>query len=304
MYRVALLWGIVLTLQVYISLGQQQIPNDIVTSGKYTIQSCGSQAPEVQTALYRLWTLLQPAIQDTRSSTPSAAYRTFFKTKNYSGYVRRVLSNIANGKPLASKLDSNPSTPRFVCVTGPGTVGFRFANKFYDVYEDCRLNPRRASVYKPGLNIVFICPIYFNKFIPSQPQRRCPTVDPETNKFVGDLAGLVQSKPYVLLHALAHFYVVPPSTENTQLEVYDWNGASTLEAREATVNAQSYVLYAASVEAGCTAFPTSQLPHSRGRHLNFDTGSSNLGLIGSLWPNLTRSAGNISLWLNNTQVPL
>lgn len=54
MYRVALLWGIALALQVSLSFGQQQLPNDIVTSGKYTIQLCGSQAPELQTALYRL----------------------------------------------------------------------------------------------------------------------------------------------------------------------------------------------------------------------------------------------------------
>ena len=275
-----------------------------MTSGKYTIQLCGSQAPEVQTALYRLWTLLQPAIQDTKSETPSAAYKTFFKTKNYNRTVRRVLSDIASGKPLASKLDSNPRTPRFVCVTGPDIVRFQVVNKFYDVYDDCRVNPRRATVYNSALSHIFICPNFFNKFIHSQPQRNCPTVDRVTNKFIGDIAGLIQSQPYVLLHELARFYVGPPSTENTQLEVYDWNGATTLEAREATVNAQSYVLYAASVEADCTAFPTSRLPHSRGRHLNFDTGSVNMGLIDSLWASGTRSAGNASLWLNNTQVPL
>lgn len=204
---------------------------------------------------------------------------------------------------MASKLDSNPLTPRFVCVTGPDIVRFQVANKFYDVYDDCRLNPRRASVYKSGLNYIFICP-NFHRSVPPQPQRTCPTVDPETNKFVGDITGLVQSKPYVLLHELAHFYVVPPSTEDTQFEVYDWNEASALEAREAKLNAQSYVLYAASVEAGCTAFPTSRIAHSRGRHLNFDTGSLNMGLIDSLWANGNRSAGNASLWLNNTQVPL
>ena len=221
-------------------------PNDIVTSGKYTIQLCGSQAPQVQTALDSLWAALQPAIQDTFLGSSSAAFQAFFKSSRHSRFVRRVLSDIAKGTALRSKASSTPSTPQLACVTGPGLVRFQVKGSFRDVYDDCRKNPLWAAIYYSGLNYVFICPLFFAAGIPARPASRCPTVNPATNQFTGSLNDLVQYRPYVLLHELAHFYVVPPSTENTQFEVYDWNAAFALRAKQAIVNAQSYVLYVAS----------------------------------------------------------
>lgn len=221
-------------------------PNDIVRSGKYTIQLCGNQAPQVQAAMKSLRKALRPAMRDTYLSPTSAPFTAFFKDSQYIPFVTRVLSDIANGTALASKADSTPTTPQLVCVTGPNIVKFQVKNSFHDVYDDCQQNPLWASIYHSGLNYVFICPLFFASAIPSRPMSRCPTIDSVTNEFSGDLNGLIQYKPYILLHELAHFYVVPPSTENTQFEVYDWNAAFALEAKRAVLNAQSYVLYVAS----------------------------------------------------------
>jgi len=304
-------------------------PNDIVKSGKYTIQLCGSQAPQVQAAMRTLQKALRPAIQDTYISPTSAPFTAFFKNSQYRLFVTRVLSDIANGTALASKADSTPTTPQLVCVTGPNIVKFQVKNSFHDVYDDCQQNPLWASIYHSGLNYVFICPLFFASAIPSRPVSRCPTIDSATNEFVGDLNSLIQYKPYVLLHELAHFYVVPPSTENMQFEVYDWNAAFALKAKRAVLNAQSYVLYVASkyrqglffgpsnptlarianvsacgsqnniigIAARCTAFPVPAVPHSRGRRLGDDTNMSNVGQIGGVWANGTQTAKYISLWL-------
>lgn len=221
-------------------------PNDIVRSGKYTIQLCGTQAPQVQAAVRTLRKAVRPAIQDTYTSPTSAPFTAFFKNPHYSPFVRRVLSDIANGTALASKADGTPTTPHLVCVTGPNIVKFQVKDQFHDVYDDCRRNPLWTSVYHSGLNYVFICPLFFASAIPSRPISTCPTINSAINEFVGDLNGLIQYKPYILLHELAHFYVVPPSTENTQFEVYDWNAAFALKAKRAVLNAQSYVIYVAS----------------------------------------------------------
>ena len=280
----------------------QQIPNDILTSEKYTVQLCGSQAAQVKNTLDILRTILQVAIQDTQSRAPSPAFKAFFKTLNRRPFVRRVLSDIANGTALPSKANKVPSTPQFACVTGPGIVRFQVKDQFRDVYDDCRQNPLWTAIYYSGLNYIFICPLFFSQYIPPQPIGRCPAVDPTTNEFTGELKDLVQFKPYVLFHELAHFYVVPPSTENTQFEIYDWNAAFALKAKRAILNAQSYVLYVASLAARCTAFPISAVPHSRGRRLGDDAYLSNVGQIGDLWTNSTGRLNGTTLWFDNMRV--
>ena len=212
------------------------------------------------------------------------------------------MSDIANGTALPSKSSKAPSTPQFACVTGPGIVRFQVEDQFRDVYDDCRKNPLWTVIYYSGLSYIFICPFFFSPYIPPQPIGRCPAVDPTTNEFTGELKDLIQFKPYVLLHELAHFYVVPPSTENTQFDIYDWNAAFALKAKRAILNAQSYVLYVASIAAHCTAFPVSAVPHSRERHLGDDSYLSNVGQIGDLWANNTGRFNGTTLWFDGMRV--
>ena len=301
MHRTSLLLYLLVVLQGLLALAQQT-PNDILTSGRYTVQLCGNQAEQVKNTLDMLSSTLQPAIQDVQSRAPSPAFKAFFKTPNRRSFVRRVLRNIANGTALPSKASEVPSSPKFACVTGPGIVRFQVKDQFRDVYDDCRKNPLWTAIYYSGLNYIFICPFFFSRFIPQQPIGRCPAVDPTTNEFTGELKDLIQFKPYVLFHELAHFYVVPPSTEDPQFDIYDWNAAFALEAKRAILNAQSYVLYVASIAAHCTAFPVSAVPHSRGRRLGDDAYLSNVGQVGDLWTNGTGRLNGTSLWFDGMRV--
>lgn len=301
MHRKSLLPYLLVVLQGLLSLAQQT-PNDILTSGRYTVQLCGNQAAQVKNALELLRDSLQLTIQDAQSRALSPAFKAFFKTLNRRPFVRRVLSNIANGTALPSKASKAPSTPTFACVTGPGIVRIQVKDQFRDVYDGCRKNPLWTAIYYSGLNYIFICPIFFSPYIPPQPIGRCPAVDPTTNEFTGELKDLIQFKPYVLFHELAHFYVVPPSTENPQFDIYDWNAAFALKAKRAILNAQSYVLYVASIAARCTAFPVSAVPHSRGRRLGDDAYLSNVGLISDLWKNGTGRLNSTTLWFDGMRV--
>ena len=303
MYQVSFLPYVLVVLVLQgLQVLAQQTPNDILTSGRYTVQLCGNQATQVKNTLDMLRPTLQLAIQDTQSRVPSPAFKAFFKTLNRRPFVRRVLSDIVNGTALPSKASKTPSTPQFACVTGPGIVRFQVKGQFHDVYDDCSKNPLWTAIYYSGLNYIFICPVFFSSFTPSQPTGRCPAVDPTTNEFTGELKDLIQFKPYVLFHELAHFYVVPPSTESTQFDIYDWNAAFALKAKRAILNAQSYVLYVASIAARCTAFPVSAVPHSRGRRLGDDAYMSNVGQIGDLWTDNTGRLNSTALWFDDMQV--
>ena len=301
MYRVSCLPYILVVLQGIQALAQQT-PNDILTSGRYTVQLCGNQATQVKDALDMLRPTLQLAVQDTQSRVLSPAFKAFFKALNRRPFVRGVLSNIVNGTALPIKATKTPSTPQIACVTGPGIVTFQVKDQFRDVYDDCRKNPLWTAIYYSGFTYIFICPFFFSPYIPSQPTGRCPAVDPMTNEFIGELKDLIQFTPYVLFHELAYFYVVPPSTESTQFDIYDWNAAFALKAKHAILNAQSYVLYAASIAARCTAFPVSTVPHSRGRRLGDDAYMSNVGQISDLWTDSTGGLNGTTLWFDGMQV--
>ena len=81
MYRVSLLLYILAVLPWLQALAQQT-PNDILTSERYTVQLCGSQAVQVKNSLDMLRTTLQLAIQDMESRAPSPSFKAFFKTLN------------------------------------------------------------------------------------------------------------------------------------------------------------------------------------------------------------------------------
>ena len=65
---------------------------DIVQSGPYSIQGCGSRATEVASVLDDIWALLRLALRDSATTHASDSFNAFFHNVYYAPFVHSILS--------------------------------------------------------------------------------------------------------------------------------------------------------------------------------------------------------------------
>ena len=228
-------------------------PNDIVKSGLYTIEFCGSMTTTVQDALKNLWIALQPALQDLLYGSASPAYNAFFKDSIYSSLIEEMLTNITTGTPILKwgsftwTQDEGLRSPFIACTTEPGNVIIPYSSGAEDAFSVCQASFGLIAFHLPKSDLIVLCPAFFQ--LPDEitnPKAHCPPV-------LGNIfwekgaTPLTWTKPFALMHEILHFYLwnEPAPATNSATEVNDWNGASELSALNALSNAHSYVAYAA-----------------------------------------------------------
>ena len=241
---------------------------DNVMSGLYSVQGCGSNAPDIVRMLESMPPYLQPAITDTYSTVTSPAYNTFFKDINHRPFIRRILQNIAHGTAvlpgLAQPGFNKPSSPVIACLlpqpvtTHPAStlVGLTPWVQNY-ARGECAKYAYGSNIYSywvGGTNIVVLCSSFFSPNFPDLPpksRRPCTPVDRTANQFRG--LGYEQSynRRALLVHELVHVYVTAATNSRPMVEeVYQINNCFQMPAGGQWVNPSNYVFY-----VGSTSFP-------------------------------------------------
>ena len=220
-----------------------------VQIGPYYAQNCKSNNNKLATLLSTLSNTLQPVITDLGSSISSDAYTTFFKDIAHAPYVRDVFYNITTGVSVPPEPGAQSSTPVFICVDGRDQVSYRENGKRVDVYTRCRALGEVPAIALLKSPYIVICPFFFTlPSIPAQSTSTCLTVDSYRTRFVQNGKSLVKYQLWHVLHELVHYYVY--ATVQDHMDIYNINACLALKAKNAVLNAQSYVYYAASKYIG------------------------------------------------------
>ena len=218
---------------------------ETVRIGPYYAQNCKSNNNNFATLLNTLRDTLQPILTDLRSTTSSDAYNTFFKDIAHAPYVRKVFSNITKGVSVPPKPGTQPWVPNFICVDDQDQVIFSENHERVDAFTRCRDIGEAPSYALLTTPYIIICPVFFTQAaLPVQSTASCLTVDSHRNRFVQDGKRLIKYQLWHILHELVHYYVY--STKEDFLDIYGINFCLALPGRNAVLNAQSYVYYAAS----------------------------------------------------------
>lgn len=252
------------------TIQQRQTSGDVVMSGLYSIQGCGTNASRIATILSSLSPFLQPAITDSEKTFTSGAYNTFFKDVHNAPFVRKILQNIAFGTPVLTGLAQpdfgRVTSPVIACIPDPPIVNpdpklvglTPWVQAF--AKQDCHDRGDRVyGIFIGGTNIVALCPGWFIFNRPDEPKekRPCIAVDRATNRFRGLGNPLAQNSRAWLLHELAHVYLVAATNKRVPYtEVYSINDCFRLNAGSQKYMPNNYVYYAGSVFYTCTNFPT------------------------------------------------
>ena len=220
---------------------------DTVQIGPYIVANCKSNNRLIATLLLYLGPMLQPAIEDLGSSSPSDAYATFFKDVSYAPYVREVFTNITGAASVVPSPDTPSFVPIFVCIDGRDQVIYSLRNVRIDAYDRCESSGYITAIALLGTPYILICPKFYNfPSVPVKTPTSCLTVDPSGSRFLQTgVKSLVQYKVWHIIHELVHYYVWASKRE--EAEIYNVNKCVELPARRAVLNPASYEYYAASM---------------------------------------------------------
>lgn len=227
-------------------------PSDIVFSGDYQIQNCGSQATRIAALLDHIWEALQPAIEDSESPGPGKAYFTFFKDVRDAPFVSQVLRNVSVGAQITPQTPSggpNPfqnRPPLFYCATAPGQLFYtsKISGRI-DIYAQCVQNPTGPMFQLQTSPYIVICPIFFTMAnLGDLPlDNTCLTVSTYINRFQENGRKLGQYRVWIILEMIVRYYIT--SKTLTVPEIIDVNKCVRLSSKEASINARSYTYYVA-----------------------------------------------------------
>lgn len=170
--------------------------------------------------------------------------RQSFQDAAYAPYVRKVFSNITIGASVPPEPGRSSVPPIFICVDDRHQVTYLENGILQDAYTSYRTHDWAALALLKRPEIL-ISPLFFTyPAIPLQSTANCLTVNPRLKYFVQNGLSLVKYQLWIILHELVHYYVW--STKEFHRDVYAINRCLDLLSRDAVVNAQSYVYYAAS----------------------------------------------------------
>ena len=189
---------------------------------------------------------LKPALHDLESNRSSAAYTTFFKDIAYAPYVRKIFSEISGAVAVSPDPGGPAWTPTFVCIDGLGQTTWGQGRKTIDAYHYCqadRTTPAAVLLPRP---FTIICPVFFEDLaLPAPTKTSCLSIDPKhPHLFAQDGGSLCVYQVWYLLHEMVHYYVWASKQDSS--DFYFVNQCAQLSGREAILNAQSYIYYAAS----------------------------------------------------------
>ncbi|KAL8668736.1 MAG: hypothetical protein Q9168_006648 [Polycauliona sp. 1 TL-2023] len=119
--------------------GQGCIPPHCITSGKYAIYNCGTNAATVQTMLDALYPVLVQAVQDLDSGSPSIAYRTFLKDVEFTATASNILAQAAAGARIHPSNILTDGAPVIYCISRRGQLAGSRADtgQKFDAYDAC-----------------------------------------------------------------------------------------------------------------------------------------------------------------------
>ena len=232
--------------------------------GPYSVTNCEENADLIVKLLDNLYYALLPVIQDAKSTNPSPAYKTFFKDASYAPLVSTLFTNITTGVPMTPPaLYSSTGSVSFMCVTAPEQFTFTL-DGHRDVYDECMADSTVTAKYigfKPPKPYVILCPAFFTSGIaPAPPENKCLTVYRRANRFRGNGQTLWLYQMWILLLMATDYYLYTSLDVFTETLTSNANKCLRLSAKNSSVNAYSYVYYAAS-----EFFPS--LPHLSTRDL-------------------------------------
>lgn len=222
----------------------------MVITGQYNVVNCGGNTALVVNLLSKLYSSLLPVIQDAKSPDPSPAYNTFFKNASYAPFISALFTNITTGVPLTPPAPySFNGSPALLCVTAPGQFTYNH-NGPKDGYTDCVDNPTQTSNYPgfdPPKQYIVLCPSFFTSNIASTPPPgTCLTVSTYINRFRGNGQSFWLYQMWILLEMITHYYLYASTGSVAITNTNDANKCFRLAAEQSTMNANSYVYYAAS----------------------------------------------------------
>ena len=223
----------------------------MVTTGQYNVVNCGGNATLVVNLLNKLYASLLPVIQDAKSTTPSPAYKAFFKDPASANVVSTLFTNITTGVPMTPPAPySSNGAAAFLCVTAPDQFIYKIDGRRTDAYTDCLANPTVASNYVgfiPPKQYIVICPSFFTSNIASiPPPNTCLAVNMYTNGFLGNGQQTWWYKTWILLGMLVHYYLYTSAGSISVTNIIDANKCLQLAAEQSRLNANNYIYYATS----------------------------------------------------------
>ena len=154
-------------------------------SGKYQIELCGQQTPNVKQALDNLWAAIQPAIATTNYASSNPTYAAFFHDSIHGPLVQQVLQNVSEGAAVPKRVSQTPVSPLIACVTNPGIVIAETGGVVQDMWDACSNNLGWAAFTNTETNWIFLCP-FFNQLLAQPSPNVCPGV---ANNQFGSLWG-------------------------------------------------------------------------------------------------------------------
>ena len=206
--------------------------------------------------LDELYDALLPVIRDSKRRTPSPAFRTFFKESSKRPFVTALLTNTIRGtaKTPPQPPSSPNGSPTFMCVNAPNQFKYTEPDpkgggrRLVDALTLCK--PSSPAFYlgmTPPQPYIIVCPSFWTNGIPDiPPPRNCLDVDAHTNRYREDGRDLRQYQMWYLFEEIAHYYIYTMTKRTDVLDVYDINDCVGLSPELSSLNAVSFVYYAAS----------------------------------------------------------
>ena len=216
----------------------------------YGVANCLGNTNLVVNLLSKLKSSLGPVVRDADSASPSDAYKAFFKDPSYAPFVSALFTNVTTSVPLTPpRKYSHSGGVTFLCVNAPEQFKYRLGG-IKDAYTECVAKPNVASNYigfVPPMQYVILCPSFFNSDIdPVPPPNRCLTVNTHINRFIGDGQSLWGYQMWMLLQMITHYYLFVTTGSVGITNTNDVNKCFLTEAKEAILEANNYLYYAAS----------------------------------------------------------
>lgn len=240
-------------------------------SGNYTVVTVDSQDRNNQAValLQKLWTALQPVIQDLQATNtdgtpkPSAAYKTFFKDPKNMPFVLDIFTKITRGDSMISNDDkyhfSHNGSPVFFSLTDFGQL--LATDRSFDAFSGCA-NPVDTAGWNEGSPWIRLCPSFWTGQSPimygdvpppsvnGAPASNCLRVNRAGTRFsltdhyhIG--YDLIQYRMWVMMEELVHYYVKLSSGRGAE-DTGSANRVFRLSAEDSLYSAQAYMFYAAS----------------------------------------------------------
>lgn len=181
----------------------------------------------------------------------STAFSTFFKSAGNKAFVKTVLENIANGTAVIipdTMEYGGAQTPVLLCRNphippAPKDMYNRLPLWRTYTYHACLQDRRTVALFSSGNANIALCDPYWA--IPTSPPAGSCYKIRRTNsmQFSRDGDDVADTRLYVLLHELAHYYIEAESKTSTVIDTTRVSTSIGYSADEAIHNAGNYIFY-------------------------------------------------------------